>query len=396
MGETINIGRTIARERHQAGMTQEALAEHLGVSKAAVSKWELGQSLPDVSLLPRIAATFSLTLDELFDWRDKLSEQESAALYAEVYALGTHDLAAAHERLRTLAADHYSDVNLLLMFASLLTIWASGMATPFAQAEACDVELDGNALADEALALLDRALDITTDPATLYLAQQQKATTLFQMERYEDAVAILEPLVRRQDAGTPTMLLASALRKLGRDDAALELLQTERLRAANFILSSLVQEMGTRGDAVFARKSAAAATAIYTTLNMDGINPWYRATMALEKAEVLRHAGEQDDALEALAEALNAVEAASRTGEPAESPLWDHIADHLDPGRSGEAWAAHKRQQSEALRETMRRGVAEQVLSPAWRACAGDDERYRHIAEAAIRLARETEPRSEG
>lgn len=42
MNETVNIGRTIARERRRAGVTQEALAAHLGVSKAAVSKWELG------------------------------------------------------------------------------------------------------------------------------------------------------------------------------------------------------------------------------------------------------------------------------------------------------------------------------------------------------------------
>lgn len=41
----VNIGRTIARERRRAGVTQEALAAHLGVSKAAVSKWEIGVSL---------------------------------------------------------------------------------------------------------------------------------------------------------------------------------------------------------------------------------------------------------------------------------------------------------------------------------------------------------------
>ena len=52
MDATVNIGRTIARERRRRGLTQEALAEHLGVSKAAVSKWELAQSLPDVALLP--------------------------------------------------------------------------------------------------------------------------------------------------------------------------------------------------------------------------------------------------------------------------------------------------------------------------------------------------------
>ena len=44
MRETINIGRTIARERRRRGVTQEALAAHLSVSKAAVSKWELGEA----------------------------------------------------------------------------------------------------------------------------------------------------------------------------------------------------------------------------------------------------------------------------------------------------------------------------------------------------------------
>ena len=41
MSATINIGRTIARERRRKGVTQEELASHLGVSMAAVSKWEL-------------------------------------------------------------------------------------------------------------------------------------------------------------------------------------------------------------------------------------------------------------------------------------------------------------------------------------------------------------------
>ena len=173
MSTTVNIGRTIARERRRKGVTQEALAAHLGVSKAAVSKWELCQSLPDVGLLPRIAAYFSLTLDELFDWRDELSEEESAALYAEVYALAEKDLPAAHERLRALAAEHYSDASLLLMLASLLTVWAAGMATPFATESEKNSAPDANVLADEALALLDRVLEVTANPATLFLAQQQ-------------------------------------------------------------------------------------------------------------------------------------------------------------------------------------------------------------------------------
>lgn len=415
MDTRVNIGRTVARERRRRGVTQEELAAHLGVSKAAVSKWELGQSLPDVSLLPRITAYFSLTLDELFDWRDELTEEESAALYAEVYALGGRDPAAAHERLRTLAAEHYSDANLLLMLASLLTVWAAGMATPFAPASAGaasagaapaaaaddapadlpDASIgaaalpDSPALTDEALALIDRALEIASDPATLFLAQQQKATTFFQAGRLEEAAALLEPLVRRQDAGAPTMLLASAYRRLDRGDDALDLLQAERLRAASFVLSSLMQEVGMRGDAAFARAAGDAAETIYAALDMGAVNPIFSATMPLEVAEALRRAGERDGALEALARAVDAASATPTAPNPSSSPLWDRMADRLGPARAGAAWAGHKERQADEAVALMRREIAELAASPAWRSFAGDDPRYQGIAEAAACLSGE-------
>ena len=47
-------------------MTQEELADKLGVSFQAVSKWENAQSAPDISLLPLLAETFRCTIDDLF------------------------------------------------------------------------------------------------------------------------------------------------------------------------------------------------------------------------------------------------------------------------------------------------------------------------------------------
>ena len=57
--------------RKALGLTQEGLAQKLGVTNQAVSKWESGQSCPDLALLPRIADLFGITIDELFGRESK-------------------------------------------------------------------------------------------------------------------------------------------------------------------------------------------------------------------------------------------------------------------------------------------------------------------------------------
>ena len=61
----INLGENIRRLRGERSLTQEQLAYELGVSPQAVSRWETGGALPDVSMLPVIADFFDVTLDEL-------------------------------------------------------------------------------------------------------------------------------------------------------------------------------------------------------------------------------------------------------------------------------------------------------------------------------------------
>ena len=58
-------GRFIAELRKSKGLTQNALAELLDISNKAVSKWETGEGLPDVSLLPPLAQALGVTVDEL-------------------------------------------------------------------------------------------------------------------------------------------------------------------------------------------------------------------------------------------------------------------------------------------------------------------------------------------
>lgn len=65
------IGKRIAACRKKLGLTQDALAEQLGVTAQAVSKWENDQSCPDISMIPRLAKLFSITTDELLGVEQK-------------------------------------------------------------------------------------------------------------------------------------------------------------------------------------------------------------------------------------------------------------------------------------------------------------------------------------
>ena len=74
----MNIGNKIKVLRKEKGVTQEELANSVGVSFQAVSKWENNIALPDITLLPMLAEYFGVSMDELFDF--SLRETEAAIM----------------------------------------------------------------------------------------------------------------------------------------------------------------------------------------------------------------------------------------------------------------------------------------------------------------------------
>ena len=65
--------------RRQEGLTQEQLAEAMGVSVAAVSKWEQGQSLPEIPMLMELADFFDLSVDALLGYRLRSNDRKSVS-----------------------------------------------------------------------------------------------------------------------------------------------------------------------------------------------------------------------------------------------------------------------------------------------------------------------------
>ena len=69
--------------RRKAGLSQEALAEELGVSRQAVSKWETGDAVPEIGKLLALAKTFDVTTDWLLSEEEPEEENESISYYRE-------------------------------------------------------------------------------------------------------------------------------------------------------------------------------------------------------------------------------------------------------------------------------------------------------------------------
>lgn len=84
------LGRRIMTNRKRLALTQDKLAEMLGVTAQAVSKWENDQSCPDITILPQLADIFGITTDELLG-RAPVAEAKSTDDFAENGVADTPD-----------------------------------------------------------------------------------------------------------------------------------------------------------------------------------------------------------------------------------------------------------------------------------------------------------------
>lgn len=89
------FGSMIAALRKENGMTQLELAEKMGVTDKAVSKWERDLSFPDVSTIPKLAALFSVSVDELMQVKADAEEGLGSKKIDEIIELTLKGVALA-------------------------------------------------------------------------------------------------------------------------------------------------------------------------------------------------------------------------------------------------------------------------------------------------------------
>lgn len=114
---SFHIGENIRALRKSKDVTQEQLAEFLGISNAAISKWERGETYPDITLLPILAKFFNISIDELMDYdaaRNQEKIQNIENEYWRLWKLGKFD--EASELIKAARQDHYDDYTIMYLY----------------------------------------------------------------------------------------------------------------------------------------------------------------------------------------------------------------------------------------------------------------------------------------
>lgn len=181
----LNLANNLSRLRRERKITQEELADFIGVTKAAVSKWENRQSTPDILLLPQLASFFGVTVDELIGYEAQMSKEQIRRCYTELtgnFVKLPFDEAMGH--VRKLVHRYYSCYPFLLQVCVLYL-------NHFMLTESRE---DQKEILREANALCDRILSRCSDMGVCQDAAAIKAMLNLQMGNVNEVIEMLEPI----------------------------------------------------------------------------------------------------------------------------------------------------------------------------------------------------------
>ncbi|MCL2050632.1 MAG: helix-turn-helix domain-containing protein [Lachnospiraceae bacterium] len=210
----INIAKTLISKRKEKGVTQDELAEFIGVSRASVSKWETGHSYPDIVFLPQLATFFNITMDELMGYEPQMTDKDIRKLFTElVEEFGAKPFAEVKNRIDEIAKKYFSCFPLLFQLGVLFTNY--GMAF------AIDEEVKNTTLT-EAKKLFIRVKNESGNTGLRQIALYYEATCEMMLK---NPVAIIDLLKDVSPAPPKEELLAQAYLMTGKIKEAKTALQ---------------------------------------------------------------------------------------------------------------------------------------------------------------------------
>ncbi|WP_125764134.1 helix-turn-helix domain-containing protein [Companilactobacillus hulinensis] len=227
----LNMGTIISSKRKDKQITQQQLADFMGVSKASVSKWETGQSFPDITLLPLLAGYFNISIDELMNYSNDLSTEQIRKIYTSIS--NEFDTKAPEEvwnSIEDVIHRYYSCAPLILEMGQLLI--NHGDLLPGNSRESKMKKYLG-----KAQELFTHVLEISNDPVILDKATDYSAYCSLMLQKPEEVLSILGEYMPEY---YPTeSLIAWAYQLKGDKDRAISTIQSSLFQYVVVLMSQI-------------------------------------------------------------------------------------------------------------------------------------------------------------
>lgn len=263
---TLKLSDNIARLRKEKKITQEALADFIGVTKASVSKWETGQSLPDILILPQLAAYFDVTVDELLGYEAQLTRTQIQKLYEELAAdYANQPFAQVTERTQSLVHRYYSCYPFLLQ---IVTLWLNHAALAGDQKQQKD-------FLEKGAALCGHIIQNCSEVAICNDAIALKALFDLQLGNAAEVILALEGMADPAHLWHQTdLILASAYMAEGENDKAYSHTQFSIYIHVLSLVSSAVQYLAINmGNMEICEKTIQKTEGLIRLFDLDTLHP---------------------------------------------------------------------------------------------------------------------------
>jgi transcriptional regulator with XRE-family HTH domain len=294
--KSINIATVISNNRREMGITQEELANHTGVTKASVSKWETGLSYPDLEMIPVLAAFFDITVDELIGYSPQMSRAQIAETYAHLMGeFAKLPFADVYAECETLIKAYYSCYPLLLNLAILLINHHMLADTPKVR----------QSTLEKSISLCRHIRKESRDAALVVDTTAMEAAALLISGKATEALELLEP--GKAMCVDTMQLIAQAHRMLGETDKAKSVLQAELLKSlyhcVGYMVSLLpiISATSTEQTKLYIERMIA----LIELFHLDNAVPAGLVNSYTEIAVVAAAIGERETALDMLGKAVS-------------------------------------------------------------------------------------------
>jgi len=287
----INLAEVLAAKRREKGVTQDEIAAYIGVSKASVSKWETGISLPDIALLPVLASYFDISIDTLIGYAPQLDNDEIKRIYSRMSdRFAESPFEDVIDECQSLVKKYYSCYPFLLEVAKLYINHA-----PLAGSAESK-----NELLQSTIKLCNRIKTLCQDTSLASKAVIFQAMCYLLLGEAQRVLETLGDTVQPHITGN--MFISQAHQILGNHEKAKEVIQTELYQNIMGVFGGLLSYVQTNvGDYDTALKAFNRAEVLSELFQMRQLNPNNLAMLYVSGAHMYQVAGKYEEAIEALA-----------------------------------------------------------------------------------------------